>query len=344
MTTTSAIFITGNSRSGTTMMAKILGQNPLVHMFYELHFFEQLWYPEKNIRQLNKEESINLFSELISLQRQGFLAERYPKQFYQESCNYFELKSKQVFTPPSVFMDFLIYESRLNQKKIPCEQTPRNLFFIDDISNLYKNTKIICMIRDPRDILLSQKYKWQRRFFGHANLPFPEMIRIWFNYHPITISKLWNSAANNILNAVKKENVHLIKFEELLTHPECEIRKLCDFLNIEFHPSMLLIPIEGSSIVNDESGKVGIDKTKAGNFLNGGLTKTEIYLCEKITAYLRRKFGYEDANIHTNMFSVLISYTTFPIKLFFALLLNIRRSKNLLSSVKRRFSFATAND
>ena len=37
------IFIVGNSRSGTTMMRRVLGNHPAIFMLEELHFFEQLW-------------------------------------------------------------------------------------------------------------------------------------------------------------------------------------------------------------------------------------------------------------------------------------------------------------
>ena len=337
MNSTSSIFITGNSRSGTTMMAKILGRNPSVFMFYELHFFEQLWYPSKKIEDIGKEQAINLFAELISLQREGFLSNRNPLQFKEEANAYLNSSHSKKFTAPSVFFDFLLYESMLNNKKIPCEQTPRNLFFIDEVCNLYKGSKIICMIRDPRDVLLSQKFKWKRRIFGHSDLPKKEIIRAQFNYHPITISKLWNASAQKILNSFSKKNVHLIKFEELISEPEKIIRELCGFLNIEFHPSMLLIPNEGSSLVNDEAGKIGIDKTKSGNFLKGGLTKTEIFICQKITARLKNRFGYKNVPVNPNIFSLIVLYISFPIKLIIALLLNLKRSKNLFNSIKRRF-------
>src|SRR4051812_21254061 len=106
-----AIFIVGNSRSGTSMVSKILGNNPSVYGFNELHFFEQLWYPEKNVRQVTKKESINLFSELISLQREGLFANRNPEKYYEEASMYFKLKCEVLTTPPQVFMDFLLYES-----------------------------------------------------------------------------------------------------------------------------------------------------------------------------------------------------------------------------------------
>ena len=324
------------------MMAKILGSNPKVFSFNELHFFEQLWYPSPNVPSLKKAEGVDLFSKLISLQREGFLSERNPKQFFKEALAQFNLLPSEI-TPPEVFMNFLLYESRLHNKVIPCEQTPRNLFFIDEIIQFYPNAKIICMIRDPRDVLLSQKYKWKRRFLGHDDMPLKEVIRAWFNYHPVTISKLWNSSAKKILDSAKKKNIYVIKFEELIMQPETVIKELCNFLNIDFNVSMLMIPAEGSSIANDVPGKSGIDKSKTGNFLRGGLTGAEIYMCQKITATLRKEFGYKDVKVPPDVLKISVSYICFPIKLFFALLLNIQRSKNLLSSIKRRLVLKSPN-
>ena len=44
------LFVVGNSRSGTTMMGRILGNHPDVFTFGELHFFGQLWSPRIFIR------------------------------------------------------------------------------------------------------------------------------------------------------------------------------------------------------------------------------------------------------------------------------------------------------
>jgi len=191
------------------------------------------------------------------------------------------------------------------------------------------------MMRDPRDVLLSQKYKWKLRSMGYKGMPMKEVRRAWFNYHPVTTSKLWNSCAEEIINSIDKKNVHLLKFEELLKNPEQKIKELCDFLNVEFHKSMLLIPKVGSSLPHDQKG-FGIDKNRTGHFLKE-LTSTEIYLCQKITAQYSKRFGYDDVQVHPNFFTLIISWISFPVKLFFALLLNLKRSKNLLNSVKRRF-------
>ena len=60
------IFIVGCSRSGTTMMGRILGKNPSVFTFRELHFFGTLWTQASN-QELTKNEQIELLSKLFSI-------------------------------------------------------------------------------------------------------------------------------------------------------------------------------------------------------------------------------------------------------------------------------------
>ena len=43
MSNTKQIFVVGSSRSGTTMMGRILGNHSDVFTFKELHFFGTIW-------------------------------------------------------------------------------------------------------------------------------------------------------------------------------------------------------------------------------------------------------------------------------------------------------------
>ena len=67
------------------------------------------------------------------------------------------------------------------------------------------------MVRDPRDVLLSQKNKWKRKFLGANDIPFFELLRARFNYHPYTISKMWKTAVNR--GCVKHQNVQTISLK-----------------------------------------------------------------------------------------------------------------------------------
>ncbi|MBK9638971.1 MAG: sulfotransferase [Bacteroidetes bacterium] len=43
------IFVVGNSRSGTTMLGRMLGRNSRVYKFPELHLFGPAYLTEKNL-------------------------------------------------------------------------------------------------------------------------------------------------------------------------------------------------------------------------------------------------------------------------------------------------------
>ena len=74
------------------------------------------------------------------------------------------------------------------------------------------------------------KNKWKRKFLGANEIPFFELLRVKFNYHPYTISKMWNTAVNR--GRVKHQNVQTIRFEDLLQFPEKTIRDLCEFIGV----------------------------------------------------------------------------------------------------------------
>ena len=65
-------------------------------------------------------------------------------------------------TPMELFHAFLMSECSVNGASIPCEDSDRNAVFIDRILNDLDQVKVIWMLRDPWNGLLSKKNKWKR--------------------------------------------------------------------------------------------------------------------------------------------------------------------------------------
>ena len=333
------IFIVGNSRSGTTMMGRIFGKHPSVYTFGELHFFGQLCAPPFS-SELPKKAAAELASQLHCIQREGYRRYGNPRRFLKEAEAFLENLDAYPETPAALFDAFLHHETAENGRTIPCDQTPRNVFYISDILELYPETRIINMIRDPRDVLLSQKKRWKRRFLGGSSIPMKEAFRDWMNYHPITISHIWGTAVNAADQFAQNERVVSVYFEELLTHPQKTIKSLCDFVGITYTDEMLQVPQVGSSVGEDRPQQLGINPQRAHSWRSetgrSELSSAEIYLNQKINAALMKKHNYNPVSIQPNVVSLMLHLLTFPVKLGGAFLFNLDRMKNIRETLKRR--------
>lgn len=329
------IFIVGNSRSGTTMMRRVLGNHPHIYMLEELHFFEQLWSTADKSNAISKEAATTLAAKLLFIQRDGYLTQM-NTQKHRDEATVIVNNIEGALYPHAVLNSFLFFETQLHGKTIPCEKTPQDVFYINEILELFPGAKIVNMVRDPRGVMLSQKRKWQRRKMGAGFMTKKEQRRLKINYHPITISKLWNASIRAAAKFIDHPKVHNMIFEKMVNESESEIKSLCNFLEIEFNQQMLMIPQVGSSNEADKPDAFGIKTERAGNWEKGGLNKGEIYFCQKICGDNLKRYGYEVKQVNPNPLLIAYYYISFPIKLGLAVLFNLHRMKNIAEAIKRR--------
>jgi omega-hydroxy-beta-dihydromenaquinone-9 sulfotransferase len=330
------IFIVGNSRSGTTMLSQIIGNNSKVFSFNELHFFEYLVSEFELDNVLETHDIIDLFSKLIEIQRDGYLHQGKYSKYKSEALACIENFECKHMKAIGVYKLFLQNETSRHNKKYPCEQTPRNLFYLKEIIEHIPNAKIIIIVRDPRAVLNSQKGKWRLRFLGLNKIPLKETIRAKTNYHPVTISKIWSAGINTGLKHANHLQVFTLKFEDLLNEPEKKILELCKFIGIEYEADMINIPRWGSSREVTQNGIQGIDIGAVTGWRSSLISTEEVYICQKITLKEMEKLGYKQDIVSPNFFKLLLTTMTFPFHIIVALILNIGRTKNIVTAIKRR--------
>lgn len=332
------IFIVGNSRSGTTMMLRILNNHPQLMVLNELHFFEQLWSPNDKGKVITTDEAKEIAAKLVMIQRKGYNTGFTDfTQYYNEADEVIQLINKDELTSEAVFTAMANREIKLNNKSIICEKTPQNVFYIKEIFELYPKAKIVNMVRDPRAILLSQKNKWNRKNLGGWYITRKESIRLQINYHPITLSKLWNAAINAASLFKTDKRLISVRFEDLLDNPEQTIRTICQHIEVDFDKNMMNITQESSSIEKD-SKEIGFKKERASNWQKGGLNTTERWICQTMTNKNMQAYNFPIEEIKPNIFYLLFYYISFPIKISLALLMNLDRMKNIVETLKRRMS------
>jgi hypothetical protein len=223
---------------------------------------------------------VALLERLLTSSREGFFAPVAKGRYAVDAGEI--LAQSQLKNPVSVYHEFLLYESQRQGKHIPCEQTPRYLFFLDEILSAFPEARVINMVRDPRDVLVSQKNKWKRRFLGAKSIPMREVIRAWANYHPYLIAKLWSGCILQVSRFADDARVMSLRFEDLLDSPEVTVRKLAEFIGVPFESEMLRVPHIGSSSGMDKPDQLGINAARAGGWRQGGLRG---YAVTRLRAY-----------------------------------------------------------
>ena len=329
------IFVVGCSRSGTTMMGRILANNTEIFTFKELHFFGTIWANKSN-QALTKDDQIKLLSRLFCIQQNGL--------FNQNSISGFDARSEKLISgrkknPLEIYKLFLETIAKENNCRIFCEQTPKNLYYLEEILLFFPNAKVINLVRDQRDVLLSQKNKWKRRYLGSKAFPLFETFRSFINYHPILTAKVWNSSLSYTAKYLDHPNIKLVYFEDLLANSENVVKDICKFLQIDFQNKMLKVPIVGSSIQKDSKLELAIDTSRISNWDKGGLSNAEIYLSQKISSEMMNKFGYKKKFFSLPPIFFVSYLISLPMKLLLAFLFNIRRMSNIVEVIKKRFFF-----
>lgn len=330
------LFIVGSSRSGTTMLGRMLGKSDSVYKLPELHLFGSCIPYGKEFEPAGQAEALKIFTWLCDVADRKFHAERRPGLYRKEAEALLNKHYSEGKNAWDYYQDFVLYESNKHGKTIPCEDLPSHVFQLDKLIHQFPEARFVHVIRDARDVLLSQKNRRNRKKMGAEFLSGKALLRYRMNYHPVLISKLWNSAVNTGLSISHPHVLH-IHFETLLNNPEETLKTICEHCGVIYNPEMLQVPQVGSSSRPDNVLKTGIDKSRSGAWQLGGLSDTEIYICERINEKLLENLGYPLSGTRANLFKLALSLMVLPIKVLVTFFLNLERTKGRWKFLRQRF-------
>lgn len=217
-------FIIGTGRCGTTMLAQMLNSHSKICVPFEL----QILFEESN----NGARLYEIFHEKKneSFGPEDFIAlieARCPYLF----DGYFDLRvffAKQQYPIYSLekLVNALYGEiAKSKHKRIFIEQTPWYGQRIDILNELFPSAKYIHMVRDGRDVAIS-----------FARTPW------WHNDIGQNLER-WDAEVRKIINSsnqiLKPGQIMQVRYEDFVEQPERELRRICDFLGIDFEDTML---------------------------------------------------------------------------------------------------------
>lgn len=327
------VFVCGASRSGTTVTSRVLGRSPLVHTMEELHFFEGMWEPSADLT-IEPAVAHEYLARLVGIERNGFRHPAPASECHDEAAEILESIDRP--TGPELYRAFLRHRAAQVDATVVCDQTPRNVHLLDDVLSWFPDARVVIVVRDPRDVLLSQKHRWRREQRGISDMSRIDQARLWANYHVVPMERLWRSAATAALQFRDHPRVHVMRFEDLVAQPEQTVGEMCAAVQVDFDVEMLGVAQSGSSHRTTPTGSTGFDTSAIGRWRQGGLSAAEISTVERSAASEMASFGYELSGGHSPTWRRLGLLAVLPIKATLSLALNIRRSRRVLRAMQRR--------
>jgi N-acetylglucosaminyldiphosphoundecaprenol N-acetyl-beta-D-mannosaminyltransferase len=289
------IFITGASRSGTTLLSFVLRNHAEVFGLRELQYFGRWWDPREPERRFTRAEAVEAAADLYAHQEHGVLLHHVDPKHRRAALGLVNMLGPAAQDPAELFAAVVRSLAHAAGKPIPCEQTPRYIFYAQPLLDRYPGAHVVHMVRDPRAVMASQKNRWRRRSLavdGAAAVPRYESVRVWVNYHPYTVARLWSRATRAALDLAGHPRFTLLRYEDLVAEPEATVRALCRRLDIDFNPAMLEVDLINSSHQSSAGGERKGMRTDAIDRWRKALTRAETAVTERYCAPLMRRFGY----------------------------------------------------
>jgi len=229
------IFIVGVGRSGTTLLQSMLNANKLIAFPPETHFIRNY---------LATKKSIFSFSIMNGRNKHKSIVERIRKDVNLLSLN---IDLDKIIQETNIdnkvdlkkfFLTLLKSYSEKKGKLFFGDKDPKNVEYLKLIKNNFPGSIILHIIRDPRDVILSRmKAEWSKKYpFILQGIIYREQLKIGEN------------EGTNLFVS----NYYRLYYEDLISYPEKTLKKICNFLNVDYDSEMLEFYKKSDEIVVEE--------------------------------------------------------------------------------------------
>ncbi|MEB3342538.1 sulfotransferase [Okeania sp.] len=236
------IFLFGCPRSGTTLLQSLLATHPAIASFPETKFF--FYGIGKNRKKLG----------LISRHLKQHLNQYFKNEINRpEMLEYFpKIPLLDLYTRS--FIKVLNILTLEEGKSVWLEKTPEHLLSLDYIEKMLPEARMIHILRNGSDVVASLyevTHKYPQEWHKPWDIDF--------------CLKRWKESIEISLKHSHKSNHILVNYEELVVEPAAILKKICDFLNVEFEERMIA-----------DYGKVAkyLSSEKAGRRVSGKIKKS----------------------------------------------------------------------
>jgi hypothetical protein len=269
------VFVVGCPRSGTTMLSLMLHAHPNLAMPPESRFLTYTWRKRARFGNLQTDEQRRALAEMIT--RKG-------SKVLDLGQDPDELQQKILDGPPTIGSAFgIVFRefAQLHGRARWGDKRPAYYQEVDVLLRLFPDAQIVHIIRDGRANVASLK-----------RMP-------WWRFDSLYSMATWSLSEycmRRNLRRLPADTFYALRYESLVADPEGELRKVCAFLDEDFHQAMLE-PHRVTGVVPDrkhwhESLKTSVNSDAVESWRTG-LEPWELGLMETALRRKLRRNGYQ---------------------------------------------------
>jgi hypothetical protein len=214
-----AFLVTGHPRSGTTLLAEILGRHDDVHVLPETHFFDET-RTRRLLADVARRDLDRTLDALIaandSLAR--IVAAAGGVAALRAHC-----REHEIPTDVDLFFAVLDWLKTRHGVRLVGEKTPNHILAAERLAAAHPTLKVIDVVRDPRGVALS----WRHVGWGENDAAF--------------VALRWRRAVATArrVGAALGPRFLPLRYEDLVATPRETLARVCAFLDIAPSATML---------------------------------------------------------------------------------------------------------
>lgn len=309
------IFVVGSVHSGTTLLRRIFDKYSTLYVVAgETQLYQNLPLHRRRFPNLDDDSMLKEYiTHVAKVARTSFgrVHNRSDASTKLEEFGLTPDNIEQIFEDAKHVRNHLkliglVFDhiTRITGKERWMEKTPSHLLHIDKILHAIPEAQIIELVRDPRDVLASKNSRQSKEWIEKRIKMFPareKYLPYQVGYDSFWDSLTWKSAIQMGNQAKSKypQNILRVRYEDLVTHPEKEVSRICDFLNLSYYPELLDVAWQNNTTKIAKENVQGIGTTSIGKGVRM-LPLADIAICQRLTKSEMNTLNYEPAPITFN--------------------------------------------
>ncbi len=280
-------FILGNPRSGTSLFRIMMNSHPRIVSPPESGFLQ--WWYEKYNGWTVKDNQVKLEAFVKDL-----LSSKKIEEWDMDEKEITDFIKKQKPSNYAELMDCIyIFYAKKQGKQVQVIADKNNYYIhhLDGLLEIWPDSKFVLVVRDGRDVACS--------YMALKDLDTESPYRPDLPSEVAEIAQEWkqnNTEIKKFLKKNEKKNSSIVvRYEDFILSPREELKRVCDFSQIEFSDKMLeyyLYNDEPDSTMDwKKKTKKPLDKKNVGKYKKI-LSKEEVKIFNRIAGDTLKEFGY----------------------------------------------------